>query len=232
MKDMKVLTALISSLTLLSLNVVGLSQAQAQTQSDPTTVIGNGLQLQTAPATVTPAVSGNGFQFESVPVTVFGNGCTSGNAQTSLVGNTLSVTFPRFQATAVSPTVVSKSCSLRIGLNVPKGYRVNPINLRYSGFTNVPQGGSAALRVRAVFQGKVIPSGNNLNANFASGSSGGWLKDVAITADTIDACANPVNSVFGINTNLIARARNVPAGQQTQIRIDRGYRIRFTVTPC
>ncbi|MCC5643110.1 DUF4360 domain-containing protein [Nostoc sp. CHAB 5824] len=202
---MKVLSALISSLTLLSLNFVSLSQAQAQTQ---------------------------GFQFESVPVTVFGNGCPSGNAQISLVGNTLSVTFPRFQATALSPKVVSQSCNLRIGLNVPKGYKVQPINLRYSGSTNVPQGGSAALRVRPVFQGKVIPSRNDLNANFPSGSSGGWVKDVAITGDTIDACANPVNSVFGINTTLIARATNVAVGQRTQIGFNGIYRIRFTFTRC
>lgn len=202
---MKILTSLISSLTLLSLNFVGLSQAQAQTQA---------------------------FQFESVPVTVFGNGCPSGNAQTSLVGNTLSVTFPRFQATALSPKVVSQSCNLRIGLNVPKGYKVQPINLRYSGSTNVPQGGSAALRVRPVFQGKVIPSTNDLNANFPSGSSGGWVKDVAITGNTVDACANPVNSVFGINTTLIARATNVAVGQRTQIGFNGIHRIRFTFTRC
>ncbi|MEA5622196.1 DUF4360 domain-containing protein [Nostoc sp. UHCC 0251] len=203
---MKVLSAFISSLTLLSLNVVGLSHVQAQSP---------------------------GFQFQSVPVTVFGNGCPSGNAQTNLQGNTLSVTLPRFQAIALSPKVVSESCNLRIGLNVPKGYRVKPINIRYFGFTNVPQGGSAALRVRLVFQGKDVPnSSNDPNANFPSGFSGGWVKDVGITPDTIDACANPVNSVFGINTNLIARARDVAAGQQTQIRIDRGYRIRFTFTPC
>ncbi|MDZ8226672.1 DUF4360 domain-containing protein [Nostoc sp. ChiVER01] len=202
---MKVLTALISSLTLLSLNVVGLSEAQAQT----------------------PA-----FQFESVPVTVFGNGCSSGSFQGTLVGNTLSVTLPRFQAIAVSPRVVSQSCNLRIGLNIPKGYKVQPINLRYSGFANVPQGGTAALRVTPVFQGKVIPSRNDLNANFASGSSVGWLKDVAITGDTVDACANRVSSVFGINTNLIARATNVAAGQQTQIGFNGIYRIRFNLTPC
>ena len=184
---------------------MGLSEAQAQTQ---------------------------GFQFESVPVTVFGNGCPSGNAVVSLLGNTLSVTFPRFQAIAVSPTVVSQSCNLRIGLNVPKGYKVQPINLRYSGFANVPQGGTAALRVTPVFQGKVIPSRDDLNTNFSSGSSVGWLKDVAITGDTLNTCANPVNSVFGINTTLIARATNVAAGQRTQIGFNGIYRIRFNLTPC
>ncbi|WP_298916553.1 DUF4360 domain-containing protein [uncultured Nostoc sp.] len=203
---MKVLTALISSLTLLSLNVVGLSQVQAQPQ---------------------------GFQFESVPVTVFGNGCPSGNAQTSLKADTLFVTLPSFEAVAVYPKVVSKSCNLRIGLNVPKGYKVKPINIKYVGFANVPKGGSADLKVRLVFQGKDVPnSSNNPNANFPSGFLNGWVKNVAITPDTINACANPVNSVFGINTNLIARARDAAAGQQTKVRIDQGYQIKFTFTRC
>ncbi|MEH2326319.1 MAG: DUF4360 domain-containing protein [Nostoc sp.] len=206
MKHMKVLGAFISSLTLLSLNIVGLSQAQAQTQ---------------------------GFQFQNVLVSVLGNGCPSGNAQVSLAGNTLFVTFPRFQAIAASPKVVSQSCSLRIGLNVPKGYKVQPINLRYSGFTNVPQSGSAALRVRGVFQGKnILNSSNNLDADFSSGFSNGWLKDVSVTGDTINACANPVNSVFGINTTLIARATNVAGGQRTQIGFNGTYRIRFNLIPC
>ncbi|MEH2273416.1 MAG: DUF4360 domain-containing protein [Nostoc sp.] len=203
---MKVLSAVIPSLTLLSFNVVGLSQVQAQTQ---------------------------GFQFENVPVTVFGNGCPSGNAQTNLKGDTLFVTLPQFQALAVSPKVVSKSCNLRIGLNVPKGYRVKPINIKYVGFANVPKGGSADLRVRLVFQGKNVPnSSNDPNANFPSGFSQGWQKNVAITPDAIDACANPVNSVFGINTTLIARARDAAAGQETKIRIDQGYQIKFTFTRC
>ncbi|MBN3896405.1 MAG: DUF4360 domain-containing protein [Nostoc sp. NOS(2021)] len=203
---MKVLSTLVSSLTLLSLNVVGLSQVHAQPQ---------------------------GFQFQQVPVTVFGNGCPSGNAQTNLKADTLFVTLPQFQAVAVSPNVVSKSCNLRIGLNVPKGYKVKPINIKYVGFANVPKGGSADLKVTLVFQGKNVPnSSNDPNANFPSGFSNGWVKNVAITPDAIDACANPVNSVFGINTNLIARARDVAARQQTKILIAQGYQIKFTFTRC
>ncbi|MEH2243906.1 DUF4360 domain-containing protein [Nostoc sp.] len=203
---MKVLSALVSSLTLLSLNVVGLSQVQAQPQ---------------------------GFQFQTVPVTLFGNGCPSGNAQTNLNGDTLFVTLPSFEAVAVSPKVVSKSCNLRIGLNVPKGYKVKPINIKYVGFANVPNGGSADLKVRLVFQGKDVPnSSNDPNANFPSGFLNGWVKNVAIIPDAIDACANPVNSVFGINTNLIARARDAAAGQQTKILIAQGYQIKFIFTRC
>ncbi|MEH2320889.1 DUF4360 domain-containing protein [Nostoc sp.] len=203
---MKVLSTLVSSLTLLSLNIVGLSHVDAQAQ---------------------------GFQFQSVPLTVFGNGCPSVNPQANLKADTLFVTLPSFEAVAVSPKVVSKSCNLRIGLNVPKGYKVKPINIKYVGFANVPKGGSADLKVTLVFQGKNVPnSSNDPNANFPSGFSNGWVKNVAITPDAIDACANPVNSVFGINTNLIARARDASAGQQTKILIGQSYQIKFTFTRC
>ncbi|MEH1939965.1 MAG: DUF4360 domain-containing protein [Nostoc sp.] len=203
--DMKILTTLISSLTLLSLNILGLSQVQAQQQ---------------------------GFQFQSVPVTLSGNGCPSGNPQASLNGDTLSVTLPSFEATALPPKVVAKSCNLRIGLNVPAGYKVKPTNISYVGFANVPQGGSGDLRVRLVFQGKDVPnSSNDPNATFPSGFLSGWVKNVAITPDAIDACTKPVNSVFGINTTLIARARNA-AGGQTKVRIDKGYQIKFAFTRC
>jgi len=203
---MKVLSTLISSLTLLSLNVVGLSQVQAQPQ---------------------------GFQFQKVPVTLFGNGCPSGIPQANFKVDTLSVTLPQFQAIASPSKVVSKSCNLRIGLNVPKGYKVKPINIKYGGFANVPKGGSADLKVILVFQGKNVPnSSNDPNANFQPGFSYRWQKNVAITPDAINACVNPVNSVFGINTNLIARATNVAGGQQTQIRIDQGYQIKFSFSRC
>jgi hypothetical protein len=202
---MKILSTLISSLTLLSLNVVGLSEVQAQPQ---------------------------GFQFKNVPVTFFGNGCPSGSSEGILNGDTLSVTFPKFGALALPPKVVSKSCNLRIGLDVPSGYKVKPINVKYIGFADVPKGGAADLKVRIIFQGKNVPTGNDPNATFSPGFSGVWEKNVAITPDAINACAKPVSSVFGINTNLIARARNVAVGQQTLIRIDKGYKIKFTFSPC
>ena len=59
---MKVLTGLISSLTLLSLNIVGLSQVQAQI---------------------------TGFELQEVLVTLFGNGCPNGTAKGILNGDTL-----------------------------------------------------------------------------------------------------------------------------------------------
>ncbi|MEH1871307.1 DUF4360 domain-containing protein [Nostoc sp.] len=210
---MKILTGIISSLTLLSLNVVGLSQVQAQT---------------------------TGFEFQKVPVTLFGNGCPDGTAEGILNGDTLSITFDQFEALASPPKVVSASCNLRIGLNVPSGLNVQPISVNYLGFADVPTGGSANLNVKILFQGQEVPTNDNPNATFNSGFSDVWNKNVGIVLGTINACKNPVSSIFGINTNLTARATNIPPNQETQIRIDTIdttigpvlFQIKFAFNPC
>ncbi|MHC5938822.1 DUF4360 domain-containing protein [Nostoc sp.] len=210
---MKILSVFISSLTLVSLNVVGLSQVQAQTQ---------------------------GFEFQTVPVTLLGNGCPDGTAEGILNGDTLSVTFSAFEALASPPKVVSESCNLRIGLNVPSGLNVQPINVNYMGFADVPQGGSADLKVRIFFQGQQVPTNDDPNATFAPGFSDVWSKDIGITLGTINACDNPVSSILGINSTLTARARGISANQETQIRIDTIdttlgpvlFQIKFAFTPC
>ena len=210
---MKFLNGVISSLTLLSLNVVGLSQVQAQTE---------------------------GFEFQKVPVTLFGNGCPKGTAQGILNGDTLSVTFSEFEALASSSKVVSKSCNLRIGLNIPSGLNVQPINVKYLGFADVPKAGSADLNVKIVFEGKEVQTNNNPNATFKPGFSDVWSKDVGITLSTINACKNPVSSIFGINSTLTSRGTGVLSGQETQIRIDTIdttigpvlFQIKFAFNPC
>ncbi len=210
---MKVLTGLISSLTLLSLNLVGLSQVQAQT---------------------------TGFELQEVLVTLFGNGCPNGTAKGILNGDTLSITFSEFEAKASSPKVVSKSCNLRIGLNVPFGLNVQPINIKYLGFADVPQAGSADLNVKILFEGQEVPTIDDPNATFGPGFSATWSKDVGIVLGTINACQNPVSSIFGINTNLTARARDIPANQETKIRIDKIdtaigpvlFQIKFAFNAC
>ncbi len=211
---MKILSGLISSLTLLSLNVLGLSQVQAQSQE--------------------------GFEFQKIPVTLVGNGCPPGKAQGILNGDTLSITFSEFEAKASLPKVVSKSCNLRIGLNVPSGLNVQPIKVKYIGFADVPTKGSADLNVKILFQGQEVQTNDNPNATFKSGFSDVWSKDVDITLGTINACDKPVSSIFGINSILTARAKGIPANEETQIRIDTIdttigpvlFQIKFDFTPC
>ncbi|MBW4425153.1 MAG: DUF4360 domain-containing protein [Nostoc desertorum CM1-VF14] len=210
---MKILTGIISSLTLLSLNVVGLSQVQAQTQ---------------------------GFEFQNVPVSFSGTGCPPGKIEGVLNGDTLSITFSAFEAKASRPNVVSKSCNLRIGLNVPSGFNVQPVNVKYLGFADVPTRGSADLSVKILFQGKEVPTIDDPNQKFNAGFSDVWSKDVGIVLNTINACSRPVSSVFGINSTLTARGTNISRGQETQIRIDTIdttigevlFQVRFEFNPC
>ncbi|MCC5607846.1 DUF4360 domain-containing protein [Nostoc sp. CHAB 5834] len=210
---MKILTGIISSLTLLSLNVVGLSQVQAQTQ---------------------------GFEFQNVPVSFSGTGCPEGKIEGVLNGDTLSITFSEFEAKASRPNVVSKSCNLRIGLNVPSGFNVQPINVKYLGFADVPTRGSADLNVKILFQGREVATLNDPNQRFNAGFSDVWGKDVGIVLNTINACSRPVSSVFGINSTLTARGTNIPRNQESQIRIDTIdttigevlFQVKFAFNPC
>jgi len=211
---MKISSAILSSLTLLSLNIAGLHQANAQSQDS--------------------------FEFQRVPVIVSGSGCPGRTAEGVLNGDTLSVVFNEFQALAPSPRVVSKSCSVRIGLNVPSGLTVQPLNVKYIGSADVPPGGSAELAVRITFEGRNVPTVNNPNMNFTPGFSDQWSKDVGVTLGAINACNRPVSSIFGINTNIIARARGAASGQETQISVDTIdstfgpvlYRIQFAFLRC
>ena len=212
---MKILTGIISSLTLLSLNVLGLSQVQAQTSE--------------------------GLTIRNVPVSFSGTGCPKEDTlQAVFNGDTLSITFSEFESKAVRPKTISKSCNLRIGLNVPSGFNLQPINVKYLGFADVPKGGSADLNVKILFQGREVATTNNPNRTFPAGFSDVWSKDVGLLLNTINACRNPVSSVFGINSTLTARALNVPPGQETQIRIDTIdttvgevlYQIKFAFNPC
>ncbi|MCC5601091.1 DUF4360 domain-containing protein [Nostoc favosum] len=211
---MKVLTGIISSLTLLSLNVVGLSQVQAQTQE--------------------------GFSFQNVPVTFAGSGCPEGKIQGVLNGDTLSITFSEFEAKAPRSRVVSASCNLRIGLNVPSGFNVQPINVKYLGFADVPTRGSADLNVQILFQGQIVPTTDDPNLRLAAGFSDVWSKDVGVVLNPINACSRPVSSVFGINSTLTARGTNIPRNQETQIRIDTIdttigpvlFQVKFEFNPC
>jgi len=193
---MKVLNALISTLILL-----GLSAAPAEVKAQP-----------------------NGFKLTPSLVTLSGNGCPQGTAQGTLNGDTLSGIFSQFEAKASPSKVVSKSCNLRVSLDIPSGYTVR-INGKYTGFADVPPGGSSNLNVKLLFQGRVIAKDN---LNFSPGFSNTWEQNLPVTLGTINACTQPVQSVFGINTSLTSRAKNVRAGGATQVRVENmNYQIKF-----
>ncbi|HEY9779868.1 MAG TPA: DUF4360 domain-containing protein [Leptolyngbyaceae cyanobacterium] len=165
-----------------------------------------------------------GFKLTPSLVTVSGNGCPQGTAQGTLNGDTLSGIFSQFKAKASPSKVVSKSCNLRVSLDIFSGYTVR-INGKYTGFADVPPGGSSNLNVKLLFQGRVIAKDN---LNFSPGFSNTWEKNVPVTLGTTNACTQPVQSVFGINTSLTSRAKNVRAGGASQVRVENmNYQIKF-----
>ena len=179
------------------------------------------------------------FEFKKFPVTVL-HCPVRGTPEAILNGDTLSIVFSKFKAIAPPTKVVSESCNLRFNLNVPVGFNVQPISLLYNGFADVPKGGRADVDVRLLLLGKIIAISKQ---SFASGFSDTFSKDVAVVSDTINACNNPVKSVFGIHSSLIARANNLPAtsaGLRTQISINTIdtsigtvlFKIKFAFLPC
>ena len=179
------------------------------------------------------------FEFKKFPVTVFDCRILV-TPEAILNGDTLSIVFSKFKAIAPPTKAVGESCDLRIELNVPVGFNVQPISLLYNGFADVPKGGRADVAVRLALLGKIIAISNQ---SFASGFSDTFSKDVAVVSDTINACTKPVNIVVGINSSMIARAKNLPAtsaGLKTQITIDTIdtsigtvlFKIKFAFLPC
>ena len=179
------------------------------------------------------------FEFTKLPATVF-HCPVRGTPEAILNGDTLSIVFSKFKAIAPPTKTVGDHCDLRINLNVPVGFNVQPISLLYNGFADVPKGGRADVAVRLALLGKIIAISNQ---SFASGFSDTFSKDVAVVSDTINACNNPVNSVFNIYSSLTARANNLPAtsaGLRTQISIDTIdtsigtvlFKIKFAFLPC
>ncbi|QFS42778.1 DUF4360 domain-containing protein [Nostoc sphaeroides] len=180
------------------------------------------------------------FEFKKFPVTFFHCRNIFVTPEAILNGDTLSIVFSKFKAIAPPTEVVAESCTLRINLNVPVGFKVQPISLLYNGFADVPNGGSADVAVRLLLQGKLTPTSKQ---SFASGFSDTFSKDVAVVSDTINACTKPVDIVVGINSSIVARANNLPAtpaGLKTQISIDTIdtsigavlFKIKFAFLPC
>ncbi|MBC6430481.1 DUF4360 domain-containing protein, partial [Nostoc sp. HG1] len=105
----------------------------------------------------------------------------TGKNRGSFEWRTLSITFSAFEAKAPRLKVVSASCNLRIGLNIPSGFNVQPVSVKYLGFADVPTRGSADLNVKKTLQGKEVPTDDNPNQTFPAGFSDVWNKDVGIT---------------------------------------------------
>jgi len=150
-------------------------------------------------------------------VTLSGSGCPAGSAEAILSGDTLSITFSSFRASAMRPSVDNKSCNLRVAVSVPTGYNLQPVSVQYIGFANIPSGGSGSLASIATLGARRI--GTDV-ANFGPNYSSTFIRSFNVAAETINACNAPVVSTIGVNTSLTARAVDTPAGQQTTVLLD------------
>ena len=198
------------------------------------------LAINTAPATLlkvdsVEAQTNEGLQIKGV--TVSGSGCPQGTAEGVLSGDTLSVTFSDFRAVASKPRLDNKSCNLRIAIQVPSGYNLQPILVQYLGFADIPRGGAGSLRSIATLGAGRIGSGI---LSFSSGFSNNFSYYFPLVAESINGCRAPKVTTLGLNTSLTARATNIPDNQLTQVVLDTVdiqtqspvLQIKFRYLPC
>ncbi len=193
------------------------------------------LGLVTASA---PAAETKGFAFKRVPVIVNGSGCPSGSAFGIVNGDSVSVIFSEMNTEAASRQFDRASCNIRMKLDVPSGYTVQPVNLRYLGYANVPNVSRArgTLNTFASFgtSGAWVE-----RANFGPGFQSDFERNVDIALSAVNTCTRSVATNFGINTNISAWGPR-SGSEITSIGIDTIdatledviYHIKFGFIPC
>lgn len=196
-----------------------------------------GIGLVSAPqANAAPS----GFSVDaSQPIQVFGTGCPGTTARAVQNGDSVSVIFSGFSAQAYPGTSDTKSCNIRMVLNVPSGFTVQPVNVSYVGSVALNPGGSAMVTTYARFSGAsvMIDQFKFPNSQYASNYTGGWDRSVDTELPAFNACSAPRASVFGLNTSLTANARHSPT---IRIGVDTAdmtigqpiFEIKFQFNPC
>jgi hypothetical protein len=177
-----------------------------------------------------------GLEILPSPVIMSGDGCPAGTAQGVFDGDTLSIIFDGFDATANPGRVVSKSCNLRFGMNVPSGYNVQPVNYKFIGFADVPPGGSASINTLFTIQGRTVDRDVK---QIASGFSDVWEVNKPLVLRSFNACSSPIATTMGFNSRLTSRA-SFASPRPTQNKLDTVdittgtpiIQIKFLFTPC
>lgn len=183
-----------------------------------------------------------GFEPKTVPVTPIGDGCPFGSAKAIMNGDTVSVLFSGFEATAVAPSVESRSCTFMIGILLPWFVTAQPISMKYNGFADVPSGGSARADVRVRFEGifAADTTGFEDSVEFGEGFSSEWERNVPMNIGALSACnVRPVPGLLRIETVLSSDAASAPEGRSSQVRVDSldstrdaKYEIKFRFKKC
>jgi hypothetical protein len=153
---------------------------------------------------VAPAKAVDGFSIDtSQPIQVFGTGCPGGTARGEVNGDTVSVIFSGFSANAPAGTSQSISCNIRMALNIPAGYTVQPVNVAYIGSVALNPSGIANVTTFARFgvgRNVKIDEFNFPNRNYPANYTGVWDRSIDVDLAAFNACKTSKSSVFGLNT--------------------------------
>lgn len=170
-------------------------------------------------------------------VSLNGRGCPSGSYDGVMNGNTLVITFNDFFASAERGRNTFSNCTLNVSLSIPSGFTVQPLTLSYTGFADVPRGGSASMNVTAGISNRI----RTIDVNtFSAGFSSDFTRNIPLELQAVNACHRPVEDVLSVGTNLIARGVGIPSGSLTSVGIfsqrlalgEPVIRIQFAFVPC
>jgi hypothetical protein len=127
-----------------------------------------------------------------------GSGCPGGSASVSLSGNSLSLRFTQFRATAGGKDTFGRvSCNLAIPLRVPAGLSVSIASVSYRGTSSLPSGASGVLSTELFVTGGQGPI---ISRSFKGPSSGRFASTVSTMAPVWSACGADVN--LRVNSSL------------------------------
>ncbi|WP_370947084.1 DUF4360 domain-containing protein [Amycolatopsis sp. cg5] len=134
-------------------------------------------------------------------VTVNGSGCPAGTAETSISGNTFSVSYRGFFAQAgggASPVDSRRNCQLSVRTSLPPGYTYGLAATSYTGFAYLEAGVSALHRVSLYFQG--TSSTVAVDRPFTGPLAGEWRSDYRPAEIVYSPCGDSRN--LNINAEL------------------------------
>lgn len=157
------------------------------------------LSVLTTPASAAPAIKLGKPAYG-------GPGCPAGTASASVAGGgaQLTVKFSQYQVAAGGSTGKSfdrKACSLSIPVTVPAGYSVAVIAVDFTGYTNLPSGGSATFKLEEFLPGGQGP----VFSSEIKGPKKGKFSASSQAAATIwSACGT--STTMRTNTSLLVRS--------------------------
>lgn len=134
-----------------------------------------------------------------------GTGCEKQTFDILAFGNEVSTIFNNFQAIAQKKHVMNTFCNLKIPIKIPSGYIIQDITIISSGFADIPQGGSATIETKVIFESSTI---GIEKIKFKENYSDNYQLTTKAVASKLNNCSISKTTFINIKTTLTTRGKN------------------------